>query len=244
MSRTFSVCFAVLLFAVLLFAAYEDFTTYTENDPGSDITITANKADVDDMDRTVRAWVNKDYGADYFGQGDFEIRAEVTHSNSTNWGVMICFGVMSADTDWYGHAQNSGDVLGFTIVRTPTPWAGINWYSSVMESGSITSDMYFESLTSSKRYVTITLDRDGGGSGFGQVNMVIRSGSHEGSILDTLTVDLTEEGATYRYLFVASSNYSAGGSSYRMWADIENLEIISVESGGAGQPQMMTLGIG
>jgi len=47
--------------------AIENFTTYTEVDPGADITITASKIDCEDLHaRGVDAYVYKDFTADYF----------------------------------------------------------------------------------------------------------------------------------------------------------------------------------
>ena len=57
--------------------AYEDFTTYTESDPESDITVTSTKVDVDAIYRKVQSgYVRKDFGEDYFS-ADFEIDIEV-----------------------------------------------------------------------------------------------------------------------------------------------------------------------
>lgn len=52
--------------------AYEDFTTYTETDPGSKLTVTASKITFTDKKGTDGlTTVTKDYGADHFGE-DFE----------------------------------------------------------------------------------------------------------------------------------------------------------------------------
>lgn len=56
---------------------YQDFTTYTEVDPNSDITVTTNKIDVSSMSRNVDAYVYRDFGADYFDEIDWNF--EVLH---------------------------------------------------------------------------------------------------------------------------------------------------------------------
>lgn len=51
--------------------AIEDYTTYTEEDPNTDITVIAGKITVDTIRRDADAWVVKDFGAGFFS-GPFE----------------------------------------------------------------------------------------------------------------------------------------------------------------------------
>lgn len=46
---------------------YEDFTTYTEVDEDSDITVTPSKCDVDTLRRDALSYVRDDNGAAHFG---------------------------------------------------------------------------------------------------------------------------------------------------------------------------------
>lgn len=47
--------------------AYQNFTTYTEVDPGSTLTVAANSVTATNMNRNTATYVYKDFGADYFG---------------------------------------------------------------------------------------------------------------------------------------------------------------------------------
>jgi hypothetical protein len=63
---------------------YEDFTTYTEVDEDSDITITSSTLiTVSTMIRNVTSYVYKDFGVDYFGNFEVWTDAEITAAQST-----------------------------------------------------------------------------------------------------------------------------------------------------------------
>ena len=61
--------------------AYEDFTTFTEVDPGSNYTLTATKMNVNAIDSGANAYTYKDYIADHFG--DFEHLLDIYTGSGT-----------------------------------------------------------------------------------------------------------------------------------------------------------------
>jgi len=84
--------------------ALEDFTTYTEVDPNSDITIIANEIDVDTMRRDVEAGVYKDDGISYFG--------DLTHLFDSSWDAADnqgLVGVWGLSNGPYRTIQEMGD---------------------------------------------------------------------------------------------------------------------------------------
>lgn len=71
--------------------ATEDFTTYTEVDPNSDIAVTASRLTIDTMRRDVAAYVKKDYGAIYFRNFKHDVATKLTAAQIlagfSCWGV-------------------------------------------------------------------------------------------------------------------------------------------------------------
>lgn len=211
--------------------ATEDFTTFTTHDPNSDFTITASKINVVNMIRTVHAWNGKDYGADYFGGGDFEIRFKAHYTPYDPYGCMHLFLVADTDSDYIPIKDGGGNALSFSMESSPSPYASIHWQLRALEGGSEATDSWYEASGSLDRYIKFKLDRDGGGGGYGQIIAEIRSGSHSGTLLATLTVDLTASPSTYRYGIATSSQYYSPDWGWNMSGYIEDLEFISIGAG-------------
>lgn len=105
-------------------AATEDFTTYTENDPNSKITVTASKIDIAALARPDSARVYKDMTSAHFS-GNFEHLFEGYSGSATTdggswlaWAVANSTSILSNSTDtsifvrWY---QESGTDVRFYI---------------------------------------------------------------------------------------------------------------------------------
>ena len=93
--------------------AVEDFTTYTEVDPNSHITITdANTIDFAALDQDETAYVYRDLGAAFF-DGDFEhlIAAQVTAQNSS--AITNVWAMTNSLNDW--QSIKDADVLMIPI---------------------------------------------------------------------------------------------------------------------------------
>jgi hypothetical protein len=81
----------------------------------------------------------------------------------------------------------------------------------VMENGSATQDPYSAS-SGTTYYITLSRDDDGGENSTGQVTAEIRTGSHTGTLQETLTVDCAAgEQNDFQYLYVPSC-YDDGAS--------------------------------
>lgn len=84
---------------------YEDFTTYTEIDPNSHITVTTTKVEWSGLDRNEEAYVYKDFGVGFFG--DFEHDVEIEESTGSTNGAISGFWIISnviddMQTHWTG----------------------------------------------------------------------------------------------------------------------------------------------
>jgi hypothetical protein len=73
----------------------EDFTSYTEVDPGADITVAADTITFTDLSRNVESYVYKDFGTDYWS-GDFEHRFKVNYSASAASGLVQVWGMANS----------------------------------------------------------------------------------------------------------------------------------------------------
>jgi len=95
--------------------ALEDFTTYTEVDPESDIEVTANKCAVTTMERATAAYVWKDFGTDHFGDFEhlhkFVLQAEVDSCWAGVWALSNSYHVV-----WDMYSNNDG--LGVELQTT------------------------------------------------------------------------------------------------------------------------------
>jgi hypothetical protein len=68
----------------------DNLLTYTEVDPNSDITLTADKAEFDTMQQVANSYVYKDFGVDYFGDFEVDFEAEITYSDASVPQVVLC----------------------------------------------------------------------------------------------------------------------------------------------------------
>jgi len=69
-------------FGLALTGTPENFTTYTEVDPGGYVTVTASRLTVTNMPRTATAYVYKDFGVDYFGDFEMQIESLITSQDA------------------------------------------------------------------------------------------------------------------------------------------------------------------
>ena len=86
-----------------------DFTTFTEVDPNSDLTVTSNTVTMDVVESDLTVGVHKDYGAGNFADFVHEIEWDITRSDQSSivvpWGVHAGTGI-----------ENNDDTTGLTII--------------------------------------------------------------------------------------------------------------------------------
>lgn len=207
----------ILFQAAVGYSASEDFSTYTENDPNSDITITGTgnvRIDVVTMRRDVSARVYKDFTADHFG--DFQIRIAIKPVDGSGNG-------------------STGAFLALSNSAPPDPFA---------ESGIMLKILYTNYLTNS---FTIDLwdgtsaDSWSGGTETTWYQVILtRSGSSitceiwdigETGLIDTLT---GTNSTAYQYLAVAASRNATPTDSLDVTFSLSDVEIVSASSPATG----------
>jgi len=187
---------------------YEDFTTYTEVDPNNKITITSTKVSWASYNNAEEAYVYKDYGVDHF-DGDFTHQFICQYANVTGEPIIARWLLANAIDDYWDLFDANEDSMDFISVTG-------EWQLEIMESGSQSYDHEsFGSSPGTDYYVTIDRDDDGGANGTGQLTAEIRTGSHTGTLQETLTVDSgAGEQNDFRYLYSANTANWADSGSY------------------------------
>jgi len=177
-------------------AAIEDYTTYTENDPGSILTITPNSI-VRGGDGI--AYVYKDYGIDYFGDLTHQFDSYVDNANPTSlhviWGLSnLPDGGASVGLFWNVQAGDS------------------HYYLNLYGSSCSTMGTHEYGLSSpGRRYFKV--ERSGA-----SISVFVYTDAGRTSLEDTLSANCAA--TTYRYL--SAVNTSAGAADY---LDVRNLDL-------------------
>jgi hypothetical protein len=184
-----------LLVASPAFSVTEDFTTFTETDSASDITInSATQITVSSMARTANSSVAKDYGAGYFG--NFEHRIQTNHTSS------------DVSAGWVNTVWTLGNVANPTMQDLADDGAGLLVYWGAgpklwlqEDHGTITSDSSTTLSDGTEYYLTIKRTDSA-------ITCTIYSDADRTTTVDTLSINHVSN--TYRYLGVATSRDASG----------------------------------
>jgi hypothetical protein len=180
--------------------AFEDFNTYTVVDPDGELSVSTNGVNVADYDRDNPTYIYKDYGAGFFAPAtDFSHRFEIMQDNDNG----------SASYYWFMLANSVGSA--FDLFTADAAYVAISWYQTraylrVGEDGreEVNDSTDAAALVAgTTHYVTLSLDADGG-TGNGAYTAVIRTGSHGGTVVDTLTKSLLDPYPGFRYLYTTN----------------------------------------
>lgn len=188
---------------------YENFNDYAETDPNSDIAIgngssTGSKLTMTSMVEGPAAHVVKDFGADHFDTFEHKLKFRAT-------------------------AQSSNPALAFwAVANNVAHFDGITegligyWYAYddyeikiCLESTDSGTDWCYGEINT---YYYITIDRDGD-----SCLMYIRTGSHLGSLVDTLSGSPTST-RKFRYAYGVASRKSSSDSSHGTFT-VEDLDL-------------------
>jgi len=207
----------------------EDFTTYSETDPGSTVTKTSDTITWALLStRNTSSYVYKDFGAGYFG-GDFSHRFEVT---ATGYGGVTPYasvwGLANAVDDFQGIDDSGGDYQSVVLVNS-----GGTYFLQlrICEDGGVSLSNQAISV-STKYYVTVERDDDGGTNGTGRLTLRVYTGNYYGESgaveIGTVTLDCgVGEQNDFRYLY-ATSSFNTGDAGKTLNATIENLDLLLV----------------
>ena len=188
--------------------------TFTETDDESQIdSVTPAQVTWTDMEQDYTEIVYRDYGANYFN-GDFSFRFTCQYANIDNWGITAFF-VLNKNLESGGVTTNTteetDDLVSFRIYDNDgTEELKLHVYE---DGVSTAADTWASPSPSTDYYITITRDYDGGANSTGQYKVYIRTGSHSGTLQDTLSVDsIVGEQNDFQYLFVLDGWEKAIGS--------------------------------
>lgn len=219
--------------------AIEDFTTWTEGDPESRLTVTADTITIDSLYRDEDGtWVYKDFGAGYFS-GDFTFRMKFTtpvDDTQINSSAII-YPLMLANTVDEPDAIDgaSGDYQGFTFQRVVN---SLQFILTLCENGSLTQSTISPLDYNTTYYLTLTRDDDGGANSAGQLQLEAYKTNYSGEAgaveEDTVTADCgAGEQNDFRYAVLAVPEGWSGGFNYYADGIIEDFDP-DVGGGGGG----------
>ena len=201
--------------------AYEDFDTYTEVDEGNNITVATNKVSWVDLDTDETSYVYFDKGVNYFN-GDFTHQFECQVSGRDAGNPFFAYWVLAnAIGDIFALGIAAEDFLFFYYYYDDV--LGNTFQLGVTEGGVPITDVYDGPTDGVTYYITITRDDDGGVNNTGQIKAYIRTGSHTGVLVDTLSIDCSAgEQNDFRYIYalcsvdVAVANEDASGYTEKL----------------------------
>ena len=163
---------------------YEDFTTYTEDDPNSRVSVYKNEIDVVDLARNEVAHVYKDFGTDYFKTFTHKVDAKPVS------GEAFAGGNVGAGVFWmvYNSANRYYILLEFYC-------PSYIFLLSSMSDG--THSDYYNGYSYGTMYYFTILRTDT------EATAKIYSDSARTNLIDTLTVPV-DSGLTFDYLYAMS----------------------------------------
>ena len=198
--------------------------TYTETDPGGDLTVTSTQVSWDTIAESVSARVNEDYGAGFFA-GDF-----------TDSFRMFTNTDVSGDIGVHHYASHDGDMdagNGYGI----TFYSADFYVHEYRSGGSVVDYTGPVSLSTSTNY-WCEFDRDDAGGN--AVGRVYSDASRTTQVGTTQTESLTNNtDHQYHYAFVTQGGGETGSNTGNV--GIHDLELFT--GGGGGDTTIRTLSL-
>jgi len=209
--------------------AVEDFTTYTELDPGDKIAVASATLTWSSLNvRYYDSYVYKDFGAAHFS-GDlthtFQLRA-TAYNEQTPYAAV--WALANAVDDLHGIAVGGGDYQAVALVNSAGTYLA---QLRLCEDGAeqvadilINQDVDY--------YVTIARDDDGGVNGTGRLTLTVALGDYYGqpgctdSASTTLDCSAGQQN-DFRYLY-ATCTFNTGDTSRYLSAVISSLDLHEV----------------
>jgi hypothetical protein len=194
--------------------AYEDFTTFTEEEPDNRIDVQSSTHVVFTSYRNEDAWCVKDYTADYFGDFTHDIDIKCIEIGGSN-DMAVVYLLANAVEEWKYLRDNSYKTLGVDFFNNGgSKRLRLHYFngSSLIKdymTGVSEGDWYYLRITRS------------GTSLVCDIYETAEDRTNEEYALDQLSV--TCDSTSYRYLYVATTYNS--GTGYLAVAHIDNLDL-------------------
>ena len=183
---------------------YEDFTTYTESDPQSAITVTSTNVSWVNLDRDGSSRVYKDYGSGHFG--DLEHLITVCADGTVYHGDAL--------GHWGLYNVDDADMTDYPALRVNLNYyTGSNYRIYLVEVDDGGSGQFDYTTTISwgdEKYLTI--DRDGS-----DFDCYIYNNAARDDLFDTLTLSSCTE-TTMRYCYVLVPQGASRNTDFDGWS--------------------------
>ena len=205
--------------------AYEDFITYTEADPGTDITVTADKVSwVNFKSRNTDSWLVKDFGVNHFA-GNFSHLGQVKLESPDSSSYTSVMALANSIDDFQDIRNTPATIL---IVRLSR---GANYEINIKEAydGDIYGDTY---ICSNNTLYHLDHKRVEGSPSIIQLLIYEDDGGSPGNLLDTLSLELHED-ANLRYFYAVQSMTDDGGSNEDAMGFIQYVDLQEAVAGFA-----------
>ncbi len=200
---------------ILVLAATENFTTYTEEDPNTHITVTASRVTVTGLLRSEDAWVVKDKTAGHF-DGDFEHLITVyIDAGGGDGGQNTVWGLANLVDDYFGIDASNGDMLSVWMYSVANP-------TIRMEEMVAGTRYTVDQAVSLDTLYYLKIVRDETVGTYGTIYSYIYSDAARTNLLQTLTLTLHEK-EDFRYIYAAQTGNSA--QAFSITGYCENLDL-------------------
>jgi len=188
----------------------EDFTTYTEDDPESVVTVTSSKISWSGLDRPAGTRVYADKGAGHFGDFEHLITVQCSESVGGHYSVywMLC---NSPSGDHYTYPNNSVHVETHAVS---------NYYRIILQEFDDENNPQYDytGLLDLGAAYYLTIERDGT-----DLTCKVYADSERTNLMNTLYLTNVTE-TTFRYVYGMSS-YGGGSGDWDMAGYSENLDL-------------------
>jgi len=196
--------------------ALEDFTTYTEVDPGGDLTITATKIAADMLERNLDTYVYLDKGEGHFGTTFKHDVQFIYKTGSDDMGLLGFWAVANN----VGDITELGEALYVRAYRS-------SQYGNEIKAFNVEGEEDLYGACILDTYYYCTAERTGDTT----FELRIYSDAARTTLLDTLTLAIAS-GRSYRYVYGIISNNDRKADRAAK-GDVENLDL---NEGPAGTP--------
>lgn len=207
----------------------EDFTTYTEADPGADVTVDSNTVSWDDLNcRNTDSYVYRDKGVGYY-DGDFVNRFIIERGADIDNGAIVYHWVIAnVKDDFQAFKDDDRDAAGIRVYYSTGSSSGI--YLNLIEAGEQLQDGWAGSgipAAGTPYYITVKRDDSAGANNTGRYTVRICTVAHygeDGAVLqDTLSLDCSADCQfDFQYVYgLCSLNY---GDNYYCDGYTEDME--------------------
>jgi hypothetical protein len=196
--------------------AFEDWTTYTEVDPGATITVAAQQITCNPIERDRDTYVYNDKGAGHFGNFVHYIDVKENGGTSDLNSVMMCWGLNNTVNDFF--PSGGGNEALCVMVKK---LAG-NIEIRLQDRGNSNEDSNVGLATNTRYYLKIER------TGLTALSCKIYTDAAHLNLVDTLTIVC--QNTTYRYVYGVNTYNTATDLDFNGWTYNLDLQEVGVET--------------